>query len=659
MKKLLCALALAALPISSLSAQSEVDEVAAAFGTLQNVLDISLSPDGNKIAYISPAGDSAEALVIIDLAGNAQPKPILRFVEDDQTLSGCDWATNDYMVCRIRVIRQEPGYLLGFSRMVSIKADGSDFNILTESNRVGALGRVQYGGGVVALDLPDDENKILMTRQWVKEFSTGTRLANEKEGFGVERVDLKSARRSTVEAPDPNAVDYVADETGRIRLKVQQRVDNTGRSVGRLDFFYRPMDSERWQPLTRTKVDSQTYDGFYPIAVDSQMDVAFAFGRNDGFEALYTISLSGGGEPELFLAKTDADVDGLVRIGRQRRVVGASYATEKRRVIYTDPEIAAIAKQLSAALPGQPLINIVDASSDETKLLIIASSDTDPGMVYLLDRTAGQLEPLLPVRSYMNDRQLATMTPVSFPAADGTSIPGYLTLPVGSDGKNIPAVVLPHGGPSSRDEWGFDWMVQFFAARGYAVLQPNYRGSSGYGEAWFGRNGFQSWQTAVGDVNDAGRWLVSKGIADPDQLAIVGWSYGGYAALQSQVLDADLYKAVVAIAPVTDLEQLREESMRFTSGRLVDAFIGRGPHVRAGSPAVNAAAFKAPVLLVHGTFDQNVDVDQSRTMKKRLESAGKSVHYMEFEKLAHSLGDSKARYEMLKGIDEFLEENLN
>ena len=115
---------------------------------------------------------------------------------------------------------------------------------------------------------------------------------------------------------------------------------------------------------------------------------------------------------------------------------------------------------------------------------------------------------------------MGTMRPVRFPAADGTMIPGYLTLPPGSDGKGLPAVVLPHGGPGSRDEWGFDWLVQFFTARGYAVLQPNYRGSAGYGDAWFGRNGFQAWEAAIGDVNDAGRWLVSEGIADPERLGI-------------------------------------------------------------------------------------------------------------------------------------------
>jgi dipeptidyl aminopeptidase/acylaminoacyl peptidase len=217
---------------------------------------------------------------------------------------------------------------------------------------------------------------------------------------------------------------------------------------------------------------------------------------------------------------------------------------------------------------------------------------------------------------------------------------------------------MPHGGPGARDEWGFDWLAQFFAARGYAVLQPNFRGSAGYGDAWFGQNGFQEWGKAVGDVNDAGRWLAEQGIADPQRMAVVGWSYGGYAALQSQVVDSDLYKAVVAIAPVSDLELLREENRRYTSFAWVDRMIGNGPHVDAGSPARHAEAFKAPVLLFHGTLDQNVADAHSKLMRDRLQGAGKQVEYQEFEGLTHSLVHSQARRIMLKRIGEFLETEL-
>ncbi len=212
---------------------------------------------------------------------------------------------------------------------------------------------------------------------------------------------------------------------------------------------------------------------------------------------------------------------------------------------------------------------------------------------------------------------------------------------------------MPHGGPTARDEWGFDWLAQFFAARGYAVLQPNFRGSSGYGDGWFQNNGFKSWKIAIGDIDDGGRWLIAQGI-DPAKLAVVGWSYGGYAALQSPVLAPDLFKAIVAIAPVTDLAALCEESRDFSNYRLVDGFIGRGDHIRAGSPAQNVAAIRAPVLLFHGTEDQNVGVGQSRLMASRLKDAGKPVEFVELKGLDHQIDDGEARVAMLDKADRFL-----
>ena len=152
----------------------------------------------------------------------------------------------------------------------------------------------------------------------------------------------------------------------------------------------------------------------------------------------------------------------------------------------------ALGASLRKALPGSPSITFVDASADESKLVLFASSDTDPGRYYLYDKATHHLAEIMAVRPQLAAVPLATQRPITFKAADGTDIPAYLTLPPGSDGKNLPAIVMPHGGPSARDEWGFDWLSQFFANRGFAVLQPNYRGSSGYGSAWFQKNGFQS-----------------------------------------------------------------------------------------------------------------------------------------------------------------------
>jgi dipeptidyl aminopeptidase/acylaminoacyl peptidase len=202
------------------------------------------------------------------------------------------------------------------------------------------------------------------------------------------------------------------------------------------------------------------------------------------------------------------------------------------------------------------MISFDEASADGSKLIIRAQGVDNAGSYYLYDKASRKLEEIGPIRPALEGRILATVRPVTIPAPDGAMIPAYLTLPAGGK-SNLPAVVLPHGGPSARDSLGFDWLAQFLAARGYAVVQPNYRGSSGYGESWEGENGFRAWRTAIGDVTASARWLISQGIANPQRLAIVGWSYGGYAALQSVAVEPTLYKAAVAIAPVTDLALLK------------------------------------------------------------------------------------------------------
>lgn len=658
--KLSFSLALSAslLAWTSTVAAQDAGADAKVFGARPAVLDISLSPSGSRIAYLTPADGSHEGLVIVDMKTGAS-KPLMIMRQDKAELAGCNWATDTQLICTVDYVIANVTDLVGFDRVFAIDAESGKATMMSDRPGFDALDIMQSGGRVVALDPPGHDGKIMMTRQWVPESTTGTRTNSDREGLGVDLVDLASGNRTSVELPDPEAERYVADETGRVRLKVRHLRDQNGNLSGKRVYFYRSADSDRWIELSQTADDGNRSTGFYPVAIDSAANAAIGFMDRGGFDAAYKMTLAAGARPELLVGRDDVDVDSLIRVGRDRRVVGASYATEKRQVVYFDKDFEALAEQLHQALPAKPLISFVDQSADGSKLLLVASSDTDPGMVYLYDKAARKLEEVFPMRNGMSGKAMGAMKPITFAAADGTPIPGYLTLPPGSDGKNLPAIVMPHGGPGARDEWGFDWLVQFFAARGYAVLQPNYRGSTGYGSAWFGRNGFKAWRTAVGDVDDAGRWLVSQGIADPGKLAIVGWSYGGYAALQSQVLDPQLYKAVVAVAPVTDLQMIQTEAQGFTNAALVRRFVGEGPHIVEGSPARNVSSFVAPVLMFHGDLDQNVGITQSRIMAKRLTDAGKSAELVEFPGLEHSLEDSNVRARMLARIDEFLNASLN
>ena len=634
------------------------EEASSKFGARPSVLDISLSPDGNKIAFIAPSGPSSESVYVVDLAGDASPRRVLFLNDKNAELTHCNWATTDRMVCGAYMISEGMRVDLGFTRTFSVSADGSDVKVLTVDANVRSLNLVQHGGRVLALDYGEGDGEILMTRQWVKESSNGTKISSDREGLGVERVNIESNRRRTLEKAERHAVEYIADENGKVRIKARQVRDPQGYLSSTRTYFYRPLGSKSWEELTTISMTSQTFEGFLPVAVDTEKNIAYGFQSYQGFTALFSMALDGSAELNLVKARPNADVNQLIRIGRKRRVVGASYATEKRVVTYFDPALEKLSSSFSKALPNSPLINIVDSSADENKLLIVASSDTNPGTIYLFDKSQGSIAELLPVRAELQGMVMGEMKPIMFPASDGTEIPGYLTLPPGSDGVGLPTVVLPHGGPSSRDEWGFDWIVQFLTNRGYAVLQPNFRGSDGYGADWFGKNGYRAWQTAVGDVNDAGRWLINEGIANPDQLVVAGWSYGGYAALLTQAMDPSLYKAVVAIAPVTDLEQLKRERDRYTTGSLTESFIGTGPHVTEGSPTTHVDGFASPVMLFHGTKDMNVGVEHSRLLSRRLEQAGKQVEYTEFDDLDHYLDESAARQEMLSKIDRFFSEAL-
>lgn len=625
------------------------DAQARAFGQREAVSQISLSPDGTHVAIVAPSG-RGEVLQIGDLVKGGEPTAILSASGDPERLTSCAWASNTRLVCDI-AISADTGLSkrLGFTRLLALDSDGRNVKVLSARTGGDALGFMQQGGTIIDLSA-ENGGGVLITRQFVPEQTTGRVIAATGEGLGVERLDTIRLTRTKVEPPRATAAEYITDGHGTVRIMALRATTNTGYEGATLAYLYRKPGDRDWLPLSKV-ADGV---GFEPYAVDREANVAYGFDRKDGRLALFRVALDGSLKRELVLERADVDVDGLIRVGRQGRVVGANFATDRRQTRFFDPELNRLQAALGRALPDKPLVSFVDASADEGKLLLFIGGDRDPGRYYLYDKATRKLAEVLAVRPQLSTAALAPVTAITYPAADGTAIPAYLTLPPGGSGKNLPAIVLPHGGPGARDEWGFDWLSQFYAARGFAVLQPNFRGSTGYGDAWFQQNGFRSWRTAVGDVNDAGRYLEKAGIAAPGKLAIIGWSYGGYAALQSAVLDPDLYKAVVAIAPVTDLDMLRNESRSFTNFRRVDAFIGTGAHVRAGSPLQNARAIKAPVLLFHGDRDVNVGISESRAMADRLKDAGKPVTYVEYRGLDHYLLDPAARTELLAKSDAFI-----
>jgi len=525
------------------------------------------------------------------------------------------------------------GDVLGVSRLVAMDEEGE--NALSLSQHRGG----RFDGQIIDW-LPGENNEVLISR-W------------GRGGLRVVRADTVTGDSSQAERPNERAGGFITDGRGNVRIMLmRERRGATGMSANDINAFFREPGGIRWENLST--YNSEDRSGFYPSVIDPDLDVVYGFERVDGRHAVFRVQLNDTLDRELLYSHDSVDVGNLITIGRDRRVIGVGYAEDRPVVEYFDAEFVALANSLSGALSNVPMIRFVDINDDETRVLIWAGSDTDPGRYYVFDRNAMTLNHILDERPVLADVPLSPVRPIQYPASDGTMIPGYLTLPVGREGERLPTIVMPHGGPEARDVWGFDWMAQFFAYQGYAVLQPNFRGSAGYGSGWLAENGFRNWETAIRDINDGARWLISEGIADPDRLAGVGWSYGGYAVLQSATYEPNLFKAIVAIAPVTDLPALRREGLRYRDGRNFSEYLGNGPHIEAGSPARNADRIVAPVLLFHGDLDVNVNIEQSRRMQDRLEDAGRESELIIFEGLEHSLVDSEIRAQMLEHTDRFL-----
>ncbi|WHO40857.1 alpha/beta fold hydrolase [Sphingobium sp. AP49] len=642
----------ALLGVSSLSAMAhaEPDALAKAFGARETVISASLSADGEKIALVAAGPGRTTRVYALDAKEGGEPKVILSGSGKPEYLTNCDWVGAARLSCNIFSTQRLGDDVYSSSNIVAVDSAGGNVKGLSQKRGENALGYDLRGGAMLDF-LPNEDGAVLMARSYVPEAKAGSLIEKKTDGLGVDRVDTRTGAIRRVEVPNKNAYAYITDGHGNVRVMGLWERKDSGYFTGRYKFLYRKQNESDWSTLSL--YDGPTNTGFYPIAVDPDKNVAYGLEKKDGRDALMTVQLDAGLEKTLIYANPRVDVSGVVQVGRDRRIVGASYIDEYGEAIYFDPEVDKMATALGKALGGKS-VHIGDMSVDGQRLLIWGGSDTDPGQYYLYDKRARKLSPVMPDRPELAGRQLAEMKAIQYKAKDGTLIPAYLTLPPGkSDAKGLPAIVMPHGGPQSRDSWGFDWLAQYYAARGFAVVQPQFRGSGGFGDAWLAGNGFRSWRTAIGDVVDAGHWLLAQG-ADPTRLTILGWSYGGYAALQAQALDPKLFKAIVAIAPVTDISDMLRRS-RFSASYLQNKdYLGTGSDAAMASPANHAAEFQAPVLMFHGTDDNNVDITQARIMQSKLEGAGKHSRLVVYDGLAHSLNDSDVRADMLQQSADFL-----
>jgi dipeptidyl aminopeptidase/acylaminoacyl peptidase len=640
--------------------QSTLEQDAIAFGTRETTTNMDLSPDGKLAVFIGAGPGRTTIVYVADIAAGTT-KRILYSKGDPDTIRWCNFVSNTRIACQFTgIVKSDGGYvsvgtLLPLSRMISLRTDGSDIKELGQHSSDADLGLRQTDGEIIDWR-PGGDNEVLMTRLFLPEGSRGipTNVQRTKSGIGVVRLNVETLATKIVEPPRDGESTWMSDGQGTVRLHGIEELSGEAYTTGRIKYLYRPQNSRDWKPLS----DYVDEGDFQPLAIDAGINSLYALRKRDGRLALTKIALDDSPVETVVAENPRVDIDDVVRSGDGQRVIGYTYVDDVRHTVYFDPEYKALSAALTNALPNHPAVYFRNASQDGNKLLLFAGSDRDPGRYYLFDKSTKSLGELMGVRPNLAARSLAEVKSIKYAAADGTLIPAYLTLPPGKEAKNLAAVVLPHGGPSSRDEWGFDWLSQFLAARGYAVIQPEYRGSGGFGDAWMAQNGFKGWRTSIGDISAAAQYLAKEGIADPNRIAIVGWSYGGYAALQSAATEPSLYKAVVAIAPVTDLALLKTEAQEYTAYKETAAFIGDGPQLIDGSPARQAAAIKVPVLLAHGDLDVNVGIDQSERMQAALLSAGKQSEFLKFGGLDHQLEDNQARATLLLKMGQLLDRTI-
>jgi dipeptidyl aminopeptidase/acylaminoacyl peptidase len=615
-----------------------------AFTGVPQMSEPHISPDGRYLVFITTS--EGRPRVAVRELPTGREWTILNASSGAFTVSRCEFKTNERMLCHLEgVVRGgDPQRLYPASHLLAVNADGTRFRLLFGSaffTRLAPAATSQFQDRIVHW-LPADPSHVLIE------------LGDRGSVFpSVYRLDVYSGDLQQVVASRPPVMDWTADPSGVVRFGYGFQ-DENGVYVARND------PSSPWRTLEEFKRFDRK-NRFDPLAFGAHPTELLVFAPYEGRTAVWRMDLdAAAGGMQLVYSRPDVDVGGILEWPTDRHVAGYVYETDRPHTYFTDEHAAAIDAVLERALPGAYHV-VIDATRDAARLVTFSFSDVMPPRYHLLDVASGKLTELGRQAPALTEAQLAPMRSITVAGPGGAAIPGYLTLPRGTEpGEKLPGVVLPHGGPYARDHWAYDPLVQVLASRGYAVLQLNFRGSTGYGEQWRDA-GQQAWGTIMSDDITAGaHWLVDQGIVDPRRLAIVGWSYGGYAALIGVEKEPRLYRCAVSIAGVSDLSQMALDDERFYGGKdsAGDAMGTDPASLRAQSPLEHVADIHVPVLLVHGEDDYTVLVGHSKAMDREL-----SRHVIPHELVliphgGHSLERPEMRLTLYRKITEFLGANL-
>ena len=586
-------------------------------------LGYDLSPDGEHLAFLKPWQNRLN--VHVQKIGEEEAKRITSATERD--IAGYIWANNE----RIAYVQDTAGD--ENFRVYAVNLDGSGFKELTpfEKVRASIIDELENDPGHMLIDMNKRDARV----------------------FDIYRININTGQMEMVAQNPGNITGWMTDHDGNLRIAIT--TDGVNTSV-----LYRNTEKDDFQALITTSFKETLTPLFFTFD-NKNLYVASNIGRDK--EAIYEYDVKNKKNIRLIYEHPEVDVNSLMKSDQRKKITGVYYYTEKGHFHFFDEDRGQLQAELEKRLPGYE-VRLSSTSKDETKVLVRTYSDRSRGAVYYLNRDTNEFMKLADLSPWLDEDELAEMKPVSYTSRDGLTIHGYLTFPKGLKPKNLPVVINPHGGPWSRDTWGFSSDVQFLANRGYAVLQMNFRTSIGYGrkfwEAGFKQNGL----AIQDDITDGVKWLIEQGIADPDRVGIYGGSYGGYCTLAGLAFTPDLYACGVDYVGISSWFTILEgippywEPMREMFYELVGHPEKDKELLEKISPLFHADKIKVPLFVAQGANDPRVNKIESDQIVEVLEKRGIEVEYMVKDNEGHGFRNEENRLDFYRAMEQFLAKHL-
>ncbi|MCX7767946.1 MAG: S9 family peptidase [Flavobacteriales bacterium] len=474
------------------------------------------------------------------------------------------------------------------------------------------------------------------------------------EVFDPYRINVRTGRMELLYENPGDITEWVTDHEGKLRLAV--RTDGVNSTI-----LYRKDEKSPFQEVITISFKETLAPQFFTF--DNKNLYALSnIGRDK--TALVVFDLENSKEIERLYENDNYDLNGAYYSKKYKKLLGTSYTGwQKTEWYFFDKEFEEMFQKVQRQLPEYE-ISFVSTNREEDKYIVAAGSDRNPGKYYLFDKNSGRLEFLAESRPWLKEEHLAPMKPIKYTARDGLTIEGYLTIPVGSDGKNLPTVVIPHGGPWARDVWGYDAEVQFLANRGYAVFQMNFRGSVGFGRR-FWELSFKQWGRSMqDDITDGVYYLIREGIADSSRVAIYGGSYGGYATLAGLTFTPELYACGIDYVGVSNLFTFMKTIPPYWRPYLEMMYemVGHPEKdsalLAAASPVLHADKIIKPLFIAQGANDPRVNKAESDQMVEALQRRGVEVEYMVKDNEGHGFSNEENRFDFYRAMERFLKQHL-